>query len=164
MSILKVIFFHKSSTTMPPLVSFLVEREDQLHCFLWLCQIQGMFRTNCTLWKTCWNPDSSTGMSTYAMKQIVSSAIKCGRVSSEECLLLEGWVIQRLFSHDPKPPGDLHAFLLFLKPLKHSCGKVLTADIVLSTDMRSCGRIFAYQDFLLSLFSFFPFLTCNTRE
>lgn len=131
-----------------------MEREDRLHCFLWLCQIQSMFRANCTLWKTCWNPDSSTGISTCAMKLIVSPAIKCGRVPSEECPLVEGWVIQRLFSYDPKPPGDLHAFLLFLKALKHSCGKVLTAGIVLSTDMGSACEL--WRNICLPGFLTFP--------
>lgn len=66
---------------------------------------------------------------------------------------------ERLFSHDPKPPGDLHAFLLLLKPFNHSCGKVLTASIVLSADMRSpceLWRNICLPGFLtFSLFLFF---------
>lgn len=134
-------------------MSFLVEREDQLHCFLWLCQIQGVFRTKCTLGKTCWSPKSSTGMSTCAMKWIVSSAIKHGRVPLEEPALAGGWVVQRDFSLwglDPKPPGDLHAFLLFLKP-----------QLWQGADCWYCPRcwyedcVWAVEEYLLTRISYF---------
>lgn len=158
---LKSVLFQNSNTTEPQLVSFLVEG---LHCFPWLCLGRDVCRIQVysgeNIFKS-WQQSMCEHMCNeinwlfcYKMWWVPTGGMCSGRRWSGA---------KRLSSHSPNSLNDLHALLLFLILLDHSCGQCV-ALLVLSMIQ------IASQQYLLPRICYFPslpsfsFPTCSTRE